>query len=205
MIYTDGHLNSNVSKNLHFLLTLSSFLTPNYGGGNEDNGYLLQKVHACSAALSAPDPVAGHCQPTPSPQTLTLTASLDQSLWGHCFFLLGPGAHTFCLCPPRVFPQACVSSVIKSHCPPMWRRQWQPTPVLLPGKSHGRRSLVGYSPWGHEELDRTDPTSLSLFTFMHWRRKWQPTPVCLPGESQGREPGGPPSMGSTESNMTDVT
>ena len=28
------------------------------------------------------------------------------------------------------------------------RRQWHPTPVLLPGKSHGRRSLVGYSPWG---------------------------------------------------------
>ena len=27
--------------------------------------------------------------------------------------------------------------------------QWQPTPVLLPEKSHGRRSLVGYSPWGH--------------------------------------------------------
>ena len=34
-----------------------------------------------------------------------------------------------------------------------WRRQWQPTPVLLPGKSHGQRSLVGCSPWGHEELD----------------------------------------------------
>ena len=30
-----------------------------------------------------------------------------------------------------------------------WRRQWQPTPVLLPGKSHGWRSLVGCSPWGH--------------------------------------------------------
>ena len=29
-----------------------------------------------------------------------------------------------------------------------WRRQWQPTPVLLPGKSHGWRSLEGYSPWG---------------------------------------------------------
>ena len=29
-----------------------------------------------------------------------------------------------------------------------WRRQWQPTPVLLPGKSHGQRSLVGCSPWG---------------------------------------------------------
>ena len=37
-----------------------------------------------------------------------------------------------------------------------WRRQWQPTPVLLPGKSHGRRSLVGYSPWGREESDMTE-------------------------------------------------
>ena len=37
-----------------------------------------------------------------------------------------------------------------------WRRQWHPTPVLLPGKSHGRRSLVGCSPWGHEESDTTE-------------------------------------------------
>ena len=36
------------------------------------------------------------------------------------------------------------------------RRQWQSTPVLLPGKSHGRRSLVGCSPWGHEESDMTE-------------------------------------------------
>jgi len=36
-----------------------------------------------------------------------------------------------------------------------WRRQWHPTPVLLPGKSHGRRSLVGCSPWGREESDMT--------------------------------------------------
>ena len=34
-----------------------------------------------------------------------------------------------------------------------WRRKWQPTPVLLPGKFHGSRSLVGYSPWGHKESD----------------------------------------------------
>ena len=38
----------------------------------------------------------------------------------------------------------------------MWRRQWQPTPVLLPGKSHGWRSLVGCSPWGHWESDTTE-------------------------------------------------
>ena len=34
-------------------------------------------------------------------------------------------------------------------------KKWQSTPVLLPGKSHGQRSLVGYSPWGREELDMT--------------------------------------------------
>ena len=37
-----------------------------------------------------------------------------------------------------------------------WRRKWQPTPVLLPGKSHGLRSLVGYSPWGRKESDTTE-------------------------------------------------
>ena len=37
-----------------------------------------------------------------------------------------------------------------------WRRQWHPTQVLLPGKSHGRRSLVGCSPWGREESDTTE-------------------------------------------------
>ena len=36
------------------------------------------------------------------------------------------------------------------------RRQWHPTPVLLPRKSHGWRSLVGCSPWGHYELDTTE-------------------------------------------------
>ena len=36
------------------------------------------------------------------------------------------------------------------------RRQWHPTPVLLPGKSNGQRSLVGYSPWGCKEMDMTE-------------------------------------------------
>ena len=36
------------------------------------------------------------------------------------------------------------------------RKQWQPTPVLLPGKSHGRRSLVGCSPWGRKESNTTE-------------------------------------------------
>ena len=37
-----------------------------------------------------------------------------------------------------------------------WRRRWWPTPVFLHGESHGQRSLVGYSPWDHKELDMTE-------------------------------------------------
>ena len=37
-----------------------------------------------------------------------------------------------------------------------WRRKWQPTPVLLPGESHGQRSLAGYSPRGCKESVTTD-------------------------------------------------
>ena len=39
---------------------------------------------------------------------------------------------------------------------------WQPTPVFLPGESHGWRSLVGYSPWGRKELDMTEQLHFSL-------------------------------------------
>ena len=39
-----------------------------------------------------------------------------------------------------------------------WRRKWQLTPVLLPGESHGKRRLVGYSPWGRKESDTTEVT-----------------------------------------------
>ena len=34
-----------------------------------------------------------------------------------------------------------------------WRREWQPTPVLLPGEFHEQRSLAGYNPWGHKDWD----------------------------------------------------
>ena len=87
-----------------------------------------------------------------------------------------------------------------------WRRQSYPTPVLLPGKSHGWRSLVGCSPWGRYESDTTDWLHFHFSTFMHWRRKWHPTPVFLPGESQGL--GilvGCRLRGCTESDTTEAT
>ena len=62
------------------------------------------------------------------------------------------------------------------HLPPRWetqvrslgwedprRRKWQPTPVFLPGKSHGQRSLVGYSPLGRKELDTTEQLHFTSF------------------------------------------
>ena len=45
---------------------------------------------------------------------------------------------------------------IKQDLGDAWRRQWHPTPVLLPGQSRGRRSLGGCSPWGREESDTTE-------------------------------------------------
>ena len=87
------------------------------------------------------------------------------------------------------------------------RRQWHPTPVLLPGRSipwmeePGGLQTMGSLRVGHDWA-----TSLSLFTFTHWRRKWQPTPVFLPGESQGqRSLEGCHLWGRTESDTTEVT
>ena len=91
-----------------------------------------------------------------------------------------------------------------------WRRKWLPTPVFLPGESHGQRSLGGYSPWGHKETDMTELNTLGFpagtsgkepacqcrrhkrceFNPRIWkipcRRAWQPPPVLLPGESHGQ-------------------
>ena len=73
-----------------------------------------------------------------------------------------------------------------------WRRQWHPTRVLLPGISHGWRSLVGCSPWGHGGSDTTErlhfhASEKEMATHssaISWR---------IPGT---REPGGLPSAGS---------
>ena len=53
------------------------------------------------------------------------------------------------------------------------RRKWQPTPLLLPGESHGGRSLVGYSPWGRKELDTTERLHFTLGK-IPWNRNDHP-------------------------------
>ena len=59
------------------------------------------------------------------------------------------------------------------------------TQVLLPGKFHGWRSPVDYSPWSCKESDMTEWLHFLSFYSFFWRRKWQPTPGFLPRESHG--------------------
>ena len=89
---------------------------------------------------------------------------------------------------------------------PLSQRWWQPTPLLLPGKSHERRSLVGCGPWGREELDTTERLHFHFSLSCSWRRKWQPTPGLLPWESQrGWSLVGCRLWGHTESETTEAT
>ena len=100
------------------------------------------------------------------------------------------------LCHPLVVLLSIFLCISAFSMESVGRRQWHPTPVLLPGKSNGQRSLVGCSPRGHEESDTTEqlhfPFSLSCIgegnatqsSVLAWR---------IPGTA---EPGGLPSMRS---------
>ena len=74
-----------------------------------------------------------------------------------------------------------------------WRRAWQPTPVFLPGESHGHRSMAGYSPWGHKELDTTKQPHFDFLQSLLWWLKMVKSacnagdPRSIPGS--GRSPG----------------
>ena len=58
-----------------------------------------------------------------------------------------------------------------------WRRKWRPTPVFLAGKSHGQRSLAGYSPWGSEELDTTELITNLENCWSETIQHWSQTPT----------------------------
>ena len=64
--------------------------------------------------------------------------------------------------PPANTGDIRVSGSISESGKIPWRRAWQPTPVFLPGESHGQRSLKGYSPQGHEESDTTEQPSMYI-------------------------------------------
>ena len=84
------------------------------------------------------------------------------------------------------------------------RRQWHPTPVLLPRKSHGWRSLVGCSPWGCEESDTTEHLHFHFSLSCIGEGNGNPFQCsCLENPRDGTQ--GCRLWGRTESDMTEVT
>ena len=101
------------------VLSLLFDLRPNYGGGNEDNGDFLQKVPCVYCYTQRPQP----CSRPPwthasTGDSWTLTGKSGSVSCGFTAPFSCVLVHTaFCLCPPRMLPPSCGSSVIKSHCP----------------------------------------------------------------------------------------
>ena len=88
------------------------------------------------------------------------------------------------------------STILKASNILRWRRQWHPTPVLLPGKSHGRRSLVGCSPWGCEESDTTERLHFHFSLSCIGEGNGNSLQYSCLENPRDAEPGGLPSMGS---------
>ena len=98
--------------------------------------------------------------PTPRNQLATLqlycshTGALTACLWAICMnspvlHVQRGGIRNILLLSPTLGPDS-------SH---RWRKEWQPIPVFLPGKSHGPRSLADYRPWGCKESDTAEYTA----------------------------------------------
>ena len=88
----------------------------------------------------------------------------------------------------------------------VWRRQWHPTPVLLSGKSHGRRSLVGCNPWGREESDTTERLHFPFSLLCTGEGNGNPLQCsCLESPRDGGSLAGCRLWGRTESDTTEVT
>ena len=97
----------------------------------------FRRSHACTGKLSAPNPTAGHHQPTPLTESPGHSQEVWVSLlWGHCSFFLVPGMQSFCLCPLKVYFLSPVQVLAA-----LWWGQLQPPP----------RGLIPYPSLLHPE------------------------------------------------------
>ena len=89
--------------------------------------------------------------------------------------------------PFEIYSPAKICTIIYVRINIMtWRRQWQATPVLLPGESHGWRSLVGCSPWGRYKLDAAEQLHFH-FSLSHSEGNGNPLQCsCLENPRNGR-------------------
>ena len=105
-----------------------------------------------------------HSRPSRSPIVKTSVQTVSKikealNLYGQCIYLWGlpdgtSGKEPTCQCRRHKRQERLGFSPWVRKIP--WRRGWQPTPVFLPGESRGQRRLMGYSLWGHKELDTTE-------------------------------------------------
>ena len=154
---------------------------------------LLHAQHSCTRHTDG-------IQPSPLFISRTFPPSQTESLcllYASSLSLPSPdsGNHSFAFCVHE----------LDSSRNLIQRRRWHPTPVLLPGKSHGWRSLVGYSPWGHEELDTTE--RLHFQFSLACTGEGNGNPLQYPGLENPWDGSlvGCHLWGRTESDMTDVT
>ena len=112
--------------------------------------WLCQSLWLCGSQQTVENSSRdGNTRPPDLPPEKSVCRSRSNVRTGHRttdWFQIGKGVRQGCILSPGLF---------NLYAESIWRRQWQPTPVLLPGKSRGQRSLVDYSPWGREESDMT--------------------------------------------------
>ena len=71
------------------------------------------------------------------------------------------GTFQRCCCHVCLITKKVLGKILGDPSGVIWRRKWQPTPVFLPGESHGQKSLEGYSPWDHKKSDTTERLTLT--------------------------------------------
>ena len=109
-------------------------------------------IRSTNLIEGAPPSLPNYLPKVPPPNTITLGISTSIHKFGG-FPSDASGKEPTCQCKR---PKRCGFDPWVGKSP--WRRKWQPTPVFLPGESHGQRNLVGYSPWGCKESDMTEAT-----------------------------------------------
>ena len=136
--------------------------------------------------------------PSPTPGACSKLMSIDSVM---------PSNHLiFCrplFLPPSIFPSIRVfSNESVFH----WRRQWHPTPVLLPGESHRQRSLVGCHPWGLKKSDTTERLHFHFSLSRIGEGNGNPLQCsCLENPRDGESLVGCHLWVCTESEMTEMT
>ena len=147
-------------------------------GKNRQNGYKM--LHCCWECIMAPLSSKFHFL---LPFELLYPWETSVSIFKDIIFTLRIGLCLYLKLPYLGLPWWLRRSSVCLQCGKpgfnpwvrkmIWRRKWQPTPVFLPGKSHGQRNLVGYSPWGPKELDTTERLHFHFYLKHHWGH-------CLP-------------------------